>query len=171
MSDRSAVGFPFPLPHPDRSFPAEAGEFVGRGLQLRHQHLAGPFWHGVISAGEDIHGGVARFRPGVDGDMRFGEEGQSCHPLWIEAVGDQMQECGTSTFGCACDGVPQESFVIELGAVAFVKLENAMFAHRFGGCRGGGGGGGRRGHAPSRVGMQARQALIHQGSSGHRLPT
>jgi hypothetical protein len=48
-------------------------------------------------------------------------------------VGDQIQESGASTLGSGGDGGPEESFVVELGWIAVVKLENAVFTHHFGG--------------------------------------
>ena len=55
---------------------------------------------------------------------------------------------------CSCDGGPQKRFVVEPAGITFVQLENAMFAHHVGGLKGG--------VPPSRVGMQGRQALLHQ---------
>jgi hypothetical protein len=63
---------------------------------------------------------------------------------------------------CGCrDGVPEKSFVVELRGVAFIKLENAMFAYRIrdvaeGGRRSG------EGWLPSRVRVEAGQALVHR---------
>ena len=85
-------------------------------------------------------------------------------------MGDQVEQGGTSTSGCSGDGVPEKSFVVEPRSIAVVQLEDAMFTHRIGD-------GGRFwlglfagvavelavGSGPSWVGMEAGQALVHQG--------
>ena len=48
-------------------------------------------------------------------------------------MGDQIQESGASTLRSGGDGVPEESLVVELGGIAVVQLENAVFAHHVGG--------------------------------------
>ena len=135
---------------------------MSAGLQFIAKHLAGPVGHGVITTGEHIHGGIAGFRPRVNGDMRFGQEGQARHTLGIESMGDEIEKGGTSTFRCGCDGGPQECFIVETTLVAVVKLENAMFADHVGGLDVDVG--------PSRVGMQVRQALLHQAELGQGSP-
>ena len=109
-------------------FAAEAGELVISGGEFAGQHSAGPFRHGVVSAGEHIHCGVARFRPGVNGDMGFGQQGQTGDPLGVETVGDQVEEGGTSTLRSGRDGVPEEGFVVEPGGVTAVELKDAVFS-------------------------------------------
>ena len=127
---------------------------MAAGLQFLAKHLAGPVWHGVVTTGEDIDGGVASLRPGVDGDMGFSQEGQARHTLGLESMGDEIEKGCTSTFRCGCDGGSQECFIVEPTLVAVVKLENAMFADHVGGLA--------IGVGPSRVGMQVRQGLLHQ---------
>ena len=90
--------------------------------------------------------------------MGFGQKGQTGHALGFEAMGDQVEQGGASTSGCGGDGVSEESFVVESGAVAVVELENAVLPHRIGGVGGGAG----RGLAPSRVGMETGETLVHQ---------
>ena len=132
------------------------------GPQFIPQNGAGLFRHRVVTAGEHIHGGITALGPGVDGDVRFRQQGQSRDALGLEAVGDQIEKGGTSTFRCCRDGGSQECFVVEPGRIAVVKLENAVFANHVGctgvGCTAIG--------RPSRVGVQAGQGLLHQDSLG-----
>jgi hypothetical protein len=171
-SEADQMRFPLPLSNPHGGLPPKAGELVTGRSQGCSQDMAGPLWHGVITASEDIHRRIAGFRPGMNGNMGFGQQGKTSHPLWIESVGDQLQQGGTSTMRRACDGGPEERLVVELGTVTVVKLENAMFANRFATGWSGGRGGGERGGglAPSRVGMQAGQALIHQALKDNSYP-
>ena len=108
----------------------------------------------MVTAGEHIDGGVTALGPGVDGDVRFSQQGQSRDALGLEAVGGQIEKGCTSTFRCCRDGGSQECFVVEPGRIAVVELENAVFADHVGGLQ--------LGVPPSRVGMQVRQGLLHQ---------
>ncbi len=104
--------------------------------------------------------------------MGFGQQGQSRNPLGFESVGDQVEEGGTCTLRCCSDGVPQEDFVVELGAVAAIKLKDAVFPDRFGNLvrQGRGCGGSSRGLGPSRVRVEAGQGLGHR-IRPNKLPT
>ena len=85
--------------------------------------------------------------------------------MGLKTVGDEVEKRCTSTFRCCCDGGSQKSFVVELAVIALVKLEDAVLAHHVGGTgvgRAGTGNGIDLGVAPSWVGMQARQGLLHQ---------
>ena len=153
----------------------EAGELVVSGVEFSGEDRAGPLGHSVITTGEDIHGGIAGFGPCVDGDVGFGQECEPCDALWIETMGDEVEESGTSTLGCRGDGVSQKSFVIELGLIAVVELEDAVFPNRFGdlvgevGLRslkrsGLGGSFGGEISGPSRVRVERGKGLGHQGT-------
>ena len=126
------------------------------GLEFIAEVLTSLLGHGVIAAREDIHSGIPGFRPGVDGDVRFRQKSQSSYALWFESMGDEVEKSGTSTLRSGRDGGSQKSFVVELGFVAIVKLENAVLAHHVDvtGNRGTGRGAGLS-VVPSRVGMQA----------------
>ena len=140
------------------------------GPQLLSQHPTGTFRHGVITTGEHIHRGVAGLRPGVDRDVRLGKQGEACHPMGLEVMGDQLQQSCTSTHCGVGDGRSEKSFIIEPGAVAVVELENAMFADRIGhrnveiGARRNAGAGGFR-SAPSGVGMEVGEGVAHLGKT------
>lgn len=151
-------------------FAAKARELVGVSQQLIDKHGTGLFRHGVVPAGEHIHRCIARFGPGVDGDVRFGQQGQPRDALGFETVGDQVEQGCTGTLCCCGDGGPEEKFVVELGAVATVELENAMFPNGVGNLVGEGGqlggslrgprsipgsGGGRAGSGSSKLTEQA----------------
>ena len=69
-------------------------------LKLIAENGAGLFRHGVVTTGEHINGGVAGFRPGVDGNVGFRQKGQARDALGLELVGDQVQQRRTSAFGC-----------------------------------------------------------------------
>ena len=137
------------------------------GFQFVDEHLTGPFGHGVVAAGEHVNGRIARFRPGVNRDVGFGQQGQTGHALGFEMMGDQMEQGGASTFCSAGDGVPEKGFVVEPLVVAVVELEDAVLAH---GVRHGGLGGFQGGREvvgevagrPSGVGMKAGEGLGHQ---------
>ena len=134
-----------------------------RCAEFLAKHRAGLFRHGVIAAGEHINSCIAAFRPGVDGDVGFRQKSQTGHALRLEPMGDEVEKGRTSTFGCGGDAGSQEGFVVELAVVAVVELKNAVFAHHVGGI-GSAGVGDIVGIniPPSRIGMQARQALLHQ---------
>jgi hypothetical protein len=84
-------------------------------------------------------------------------------------MGDEVEEGGTGTFGCSGDGVPEESFVIQSAALTVVQLEDAVFPNRV---RDGGRGGELRGggSTPSRVGVEAGQALVHRIQANSNSP-
>ena len=126
------------------------------GLELIAEMLTGFLGHGVVAARKHIHCGVTGFRPSVNGDVRFSQECQSCDALWFESMGDEVEKSGTSTLRSGRDGGSQKSFVIELGLVATVELEDAVLANHVGGTvnRVTGGCAGLN-VVPSRVGMQA----------------
>ena len=69
-------------------------------LKLGAENRAGLLRHGVVTAGEHINGGVAGFRPGVDGNVGLRQQGQARDPLGLELMGDQIQQGRTSAFGC-----------------------------------------------------------------------
>ena len=138
-----------------RSFSEETFDDVAAGLQFFLHDLTRQFRHCVVTAGEHIHGGITALGPGVDGDVRFGQQGQSSDALGFESVGDQVEKGRTSTFRCSCDGGSHESFVVEPDWIAVVQLKDAVFANHIGGLV--------VGVPPSRVGMQVRQGLLHQG--------
>ena len=50
-------------------------------LKLTAENRAGLFRHGVVTAGEHINRGVAGFRPGVDGNVGFRQQGKACDCL------------------------------------------------------------------------------------------
>ena len=106
------------------------------GMQLITHHLAGLLRHGVIATGENIHCGIAVFRPGVNRDVGFREECKTGDALGFEPMGDQVQKGCTSTFCSVCDGGPEKSFVVQLVWIAVVELEDAVLSHHVGG-RGG----------------------------------
>ena len=74
------------------------------GPEFAAEHSTGLFGHGVITAGEDVNGRISRFRPSVDGYMRFRQQGQTRYSLGLEPVGDQIEQRGTSLFGSCCAG-------------------------------------------------------------------
>ena len=141
--------------------PPETGEFVTSRSQFLGKHIASLVRHGVVATSKYIYRCITRFGPGVDRNVGFGQQGQTSHSLRFKPVGDEIQESGTSTFRCCRDGVPEKSFVVELGGVAFIKLENAMFAYRISDVAEGGRRGGE-GWLPSRVRVEAGQALVHR---------
>ena len=93
--------------------------------------------------------------------MGFGQKGQPRHTLGLEVVGDQIEQGRASTLRSGGEGVPDESFVVELVSVAVVQLENAVFTHHVGGtgCLGASGEG--LSSSPSRVGVETG-CLAHQ---------
>ena len=138
---------------------------MAAGLQLIAHHLAGLLRHGVISAGENIYCGIAVFRPGVNRYVGLGEEGKTGHALGLKPMRDEVQESRTSTFRSVRDGGPEKGFVVELDRIAVVELENAVLPHHIGGCCGQSWAwmaGFGFSAPPSRVGMQVREALLHQ---------
>ena len=102
------------------------------GSQLLGQHPTGTLGHGVIATGEHIHRGVAGLRPGVDRDVRLGKQGEACHPMGLEVMGNQMEQSCSSTHCGVGDSKSEKRFIVEPGAVAVVELEDAMFADRIG---------------------------------------
>ena len=54
--------------------------------------------------------------------MGFRQQGQSRNALRLELVGDEIQKCGASPFGCLGDGASEKDFVVELAGVAVVEL-------------------------------------------------
>ena len=111
-------------------FAAEAAKFVMAGSEFLHQDAAGTFGHGVITAGEHIHSGIARLGPAVEGDVRFSQKSQSGHAVGLEVMADQVQQGGTGPQGSIAEGRSDEVFIIELGAIAGIKLKDAMFSNR-----------------------------------------
>ncbi len=101
----------------------------------------------------------------MDGDVGFGQQGESGDALGLEVVRDQVEKSRTGAFCCRRDAGSQECFIVEPTGVTLVELEDAMFADHVGGLR--------CDAPPSRVGMQFRQALLHQesknGPSGYRM--
>ena len=95
------------------------------------QAETGALWHGVVAAGEHVNGGIARFRPGMNREVRFGQQRQTGHPLWLEVVCDQVQQCGAGLLHGAADQASKKSFIIEPGWIAAIQLKDAMFAHWF----------------------------------------
>ena len=69
-------------------------------LKLTAENRAGLFRHGVVTTGEHINRGVAGFRPGVDGNVGFRQQGKACDALGLKLMGDQVQQRRTSAFGC-----------------------------------------------------------------------
>ena len=112
------------------------------------------FRHRVVATGEHIHGGVTTFGPGMNGDMGFGQQGESGDALGLEVMGDQVEKGRTGFFRCRRDAGSQKGFIVEPAGITLVKLEDAMFADHVGGLR--------CDAPPSRVGMQFRQALLHR---------
>ena len=99
------------------------------GAQLFAEHGAGLLRHGVVTTGEHIHSGIARFGPGVDGDVGLRQQSQARYALGLELVGDEIQKSGASPFGCLGDGASEKDFVVELAGVAVVELENACLLY------------------------------------------
>ena len=80
-------------------------------------------------------------------------------------MGDEIEKSGTSTLRCCCDRGSQKGFVIELGVIAVIKLEDAVLAHHVGGAVIDGACVVLAiGVFPSWIGMQARQGSLHQGN-------
>jgi hypothetical protein len=142
-------------------FPPETGEFVASRTQFLSEHIASLVRHGVVATGKDIHRCITRFGPGVNRNVGFSQQSQTSDSLRFKPVGYEIQESGTSTFRCCRDGVPEKSFVVELGGIAFIKFKNAMFPYRVSDVAEGGRRG-RKGWLPSRVRVEAGQALVHR---------
>ena len=53
-------------------------------LELSYQELSCIFRFDDVSTGKDINGGVGILGPGMDGEMRFGDDHHSAYPEWIE---------------------------------------------------------------------------------------
>jgi hypothetical protein len=98
--------------------------------EFLHQHPAGTFGHGVVTAGEHIHGGIARLGPAVKRDVRFSQERQPRDAVGLEVVADQVEQGGTSAQSGIAERSPHKVFVIELGAIAGIKLKDAMLFNR-----------------------------------------
>lgn len=60
-----------------------------------NEDLAGPFRVAGFSACKDVARGVPELRPGMDRDMRLGQQGERGHALWFEAMRNIVEEGGT----------------------------------------------------------------------------
>jgi len=157
-----------------RRFAAEAAKFVMAGSEFLHQHATGTFWHGVITTGEHIHSGIARLGPTVKRDVRFSQQGQPRNAVGLEVVADQVEQGGPGPKSGIAEGSPDKNFIIELGAIAGIKLKDAMLSNRIRdrsgdrientfiqrSCRRRSAGG--RGSGPSRIGMEIAEGEAHR---------
>lgn len=84
---------------PDHSgrLATKASQLVTQGAKFIDQHTTGGLRHGVIAAGEHVHSGISRFRPGMNGDVRFGQQRQAGDAMGQEAMADQLQQAGASS--------------------------------------------------------------------------
>lgn len=51
------------------------------------------------ATGEEIHSSIAVFRPGVDGEMRFGDDNHTAHPVRAEVMKDLPHD-GSPGYPC-----------------------------------------------------------------------
>jgi len=67
--------------------------------ELSYQHLRRFPWLYRISTGENIDGGIAAFWPGMDEQMRFGDDYHSAYSAGVELVKGFPEDSGAS-FTC-----------------------------------------------------------------------
>ena len=79
-------------------------------------------------------------------------------------MGDQVEQGGASPLRCCGDGGSEKGFVVELGGIAVIQLEDAVFADGVGNRRRR-----RSSSSPSRVGVEAGRGLGHR--TGPNKPT
>ena len=97
-------------------FPQETAQDLSFLLNRFAQECTGLFRHRVVATGEDIHSCVTTFGPGMDGDVGFGQQGESGDALGLEVVRDQLRRVAPALFA----------------AVVMLVLRNASSLSRLG---------------------------------------
>lgn len=92
-----------------------AGEVLTRSLGQR-----------PLTAHEHVARGIAELGPGVDRDVRFGQQGERGDALVVEAMRDLVQQDRSGLLRCLADRFDDRSFVVEHRLRTTVQLEDAM---------------------------------------------
>ncbi len=115
--------------------PGAFGDVDQPALDLDGADLACPegfgdaVWHlvgNLAVAGEDVHGGVAVLRPGVNGDVRLGDGHYHGDALRLEDVLRRPQDLGFQDVGNREGGIPNQPKVVERLSTTPVEIDQQM---------------------------------------------
>ena len=81
---------------------------------------------GFLSAGVDIHAGVAVFGPGVDGEVGFREEGDRADAATRELVDHDFDQAGAGGLDRPRDRPAHDGGVLEAVAGAAVEVQETV---------------------------------------------
>jgi hypothetical protein len=107
-----------------------AAGHLAQGISSRLKHVdqifTGRFRSGVATTGEHIHRRVARFGPGVNGDVGFPQKSEGCNPLWLKWMAQLSQKGGVGASGCLSQSLLHQRGIIQKFGRAVVKLQDTV---------------------------------------------
>ncbi len=111
--------------------PRQRSDRVPTGPQGPYELPAGVLRVGPLAAGENIGGGVTELRPGMDGDVRLGDQPQGGNTLGVKMVRHFVQEGRTALVDRAAQRVFDEALVVEQFGGAVIQLRDAVRSVHF----------------------------------------